>query len=107
MLDGVGISELAACAGLSDGHVNNILKHSHARNNRAVLFALKCAFVLHVIDKITEEDPALDEVLRSKLRKETNNKAVTTEGGRPLTSTGQGTSTEKKGLFAKSIDGIS
>lgn len=37
MLDGIGLSELAECAGLSDAHVNNILKHGHARNNRALL----------------------------------------------------------------------
>ena len=50
MLDGIGLEEAGGCASLSKSHVENILSHSHARNNRAVLFNLACAMNVHLTD---------------------------------------------------------
>lgn len=61
MLDGLGLEELAACAGLSPSHVSNILTHSHARNNRAVLFNLACAIIIRLIDMAVAEDASVRE----------------------------------------------
>lgn len=59
MLDGLGLEELAGCAGLSNSHVANFMKHSHARNNRAVLFNLACSMIVHLTDLTLLEDATL------------------------------------------------
>ena len=56
MLDGLGLEELASCAVLSKSQVTNIMGHSHARNNRAVLFNLACSMVIHITDMMALED---------------------------------------------------
>ena len=67
MLDGLGLQELARCCGLSDSQVENILQHSHARNNRAVVFSICAALIIHASDIIVSEYPDLiDEIERVK-----------------------------------------
>ena len=63
MLDGLGPGELASCAGLSKSQVVNIVSHSYARNNRAVLFNLassqiraSCSMIIHITDMLVLED---------------------------------------------------
>lgn len=80
MLDGVGLQELASCAGLSQSIVSKILKHSHARNNRAVLFNLCCAMILHVIDIVTAEDSVIEKHLK-ELHAQAKAKPVSSESG--------------------------
>ena len=63
MLDGLGLEEIARCAGLSKSQVSNIISHSHARNNRAVLFNLSCAMVFHVTDMLLLKDSLMAQVL--------------------------------------------
>ncbi|PXF44647.1 hypothetical protein BWQ96_05589 [Gracilariopsis chorda] len=64
MLDGLGLEELAGCAGLSDAHVANIITHSHARNNRAVLFNRACAMIIHLIENLLLGDATMSEAVR-------------------------------------------
>lgn len=61
MLDGLGLEEMAGCSGLSKSQVENILGHSHARNNRAVLFNLACAMVIHLTDMLAREDDIIEK----------------------------------------------
>ena len=61
MLDGLGLEELAGCTGLSKSQVENILSHSHARNNRAVLFNLACAMIIHLTDILVGEDDDIEK----------------------------------------------
>lgn len=63
MLHGMGLQELAACSGLSQGHANKILQHSHARNNRAVLFSICAAMMVHCIDLLLTECPDLKDAI--------------------------------------------
>ncbi|PXF48824.1 hypothetical protein BWQ96_01380 [Gracilariopsis chorda] len=64
MLDGLGLEELAGCAGLSDAHVANIITHFHARNNRAVLFNLACAMIIYLIDSSLLADATMSEAVK-------------------------------------------
>ena len=69
MLDGLGLQELARCCGLSDSQVENIIQHSHARNNRAVVFSICAAVIIHASDIIVSEYPdLLDDIERVKRR---------------------------------------
>ena len=63
MLDGLGLKEIDGCAVLSRSQVSNIISHSHGRNNRAVLFNLSCAMVVHVTDMLLLEDSRLAQVV--------------------------------------------
>ena len=69
MLDGLGLEEHASCAGLSKSQVANIMSHSHARNNRAVLFNLACSMVIHITDMLAFED---EDVSRQVEKMHTN-----------------------------------
>ena len=51
-LYGLGLKEMARKAGLSPGPVDNILKHRHERNNRAVLFNICAAMHIHLTDVV-------------------------------------------------------
>lgn len=59
ILDGLGLDEIVACAGLFKGQVSNILTHSHALNNRAVLFNFACAMIIHITDMLLLENREL------------------------------------------------
>lgn len=61
MLHGLGLKELAECGGLSQSQVNNILHHSHARDNSAVLFNICAAMMMHAIDLVQAECPDLKD----------------------------------------------
>ena len=67
MLHGLGLTELAECAGLSLSQVQNILKHSHARNNRSLLFSICGALIIHTSDLIQAECPDLKDSLQEVL----------------------------------------
>ena len=56
MLDGLGLDQLAEFAGLSESQVKMFLSHAHARNNRAVLFDLTCAMIIHLAYMAVAED---------------------------------------------------
>ena len=56
MLDGLGLEELASCAGLSKSQVANIVSQSNAHNIRAVLFNLACSMVIHITGMLALED---------------------------------------------------
>ena len=56
MLDGLGLEELASCAGLSKSQVAIIMSRSHAQKNRAVLFNLAFSMVIHITDMLALED---------------------------------------------------
>lgn len=51
--------------GLSESQVENFLSHSHARNNRAVLFSLACAMTIHLGDMVALEEPSVAEAVKS------------------------------------------
>lgn len=80
MLDGFGLEELAKCAGLSPTMAENILKHSHARNNLAVLFNLACAVIIHLIDITLQEDSSLSSEV-ARLHKRRSEKKVSADSG--------------------------
>lgn len=63
MMKGLCLEELGACAGLSNALVANILHHSHAGNNRAVLFNFACSFIIHVFDRIFEKHCTICEAV--------------------------------------------
>ena len=63
MLDGLGLKEIARCVVLSKSQVSNIISHSHARKNHAVLFNLSCAMVFHVTDMLLLEDSRLAQIV--------------------------------------------
>ncbi|PXF44754.1 hypothetical protein BWQ96_05513 [Gracilariopsis chorda] len=50
MLYGLGLKEMALKAGLKNLQAEIILKHSHARNNRSVLFNICAAKIMHTSD---------------------------------------------------------
>lgn len=86
MLDGVGLLEIAACAGLSNSLVSGILKHSHARNNRAVLFNLACAIIVHLSDIVVLEEREI-ATLVTRLHEISGSKRVSSADGTPMTAT--------------------
>ena len=63
MLDRLGLDEIASCAGLSKSTVTYFVSHSHARNNRSVLFNFACAMIIHLIDMLLREDAELAEAV--------------------------------------------
>ncbi|PXF47001.1 hypothetical protein BWQ96_03191 [Gracilariopsis chorda] len=79
MLHGLGLTELSGCCGLSKSQVDNILKHSHARNNRAVVFSICAALVIHTVDLIQAERPELkDSVMEIVNRDHSSTKSQST-----------------------------
>ena len=79
MLHGLGLEEMAACSGLSKSHVENILKHSHARNNCAVLFNICTAMVVHASDIIQAECPDVRDAIDSVSRAYRSNNSTIVE----------------------------
>ncbi|PXF48450.1 hypothetical protein BWQ96_01619 [Gracilariopsis chorda] len=79
MLDGLGIEELARCAGFSPSILENILKHAHARNNRPVLLNLACAMIIHLVDITLLEDASLSSEV-ANLHKTRSEKKVSSDG---------------------------
>ena len=67
MLYGLGLKEMARKAGLSPGQVDNILKHGHARNNRAVLFNICAAMLIHLTDVVLTECPEVSDQISNIL----------------------------------------
>lgn len=81
MLDGLSLEELAKCAGLSSSIVDKILKLSHARNNRAVLFNLACAMIIHLIEVILLDEGSLDANLPICTKNGLGNMSLLTKHG--------------------------
>lgn len=75
MLHGIRLEELAACSGFSRSQVDNILKHSHARNNRAVLFNICAAMILHTSDIVQTESPDLKDAVDNVPARSSRNNA--------------------------------
>lgn len=63
MIHGLDLCELAACYGLSTSQVDNILKHGHARTNRAVFVKLCAALAIHNSELIKAECPDVKDAL--------------------------------------------
>lgn len=72
ILHGLGLKELAEVSGLSASQLNNISHYSHARNNRAVLFNICAALLLHVIDIVQAENPDLKDSIDTVLAQTCN-----------------------------------
>lgn len=56
---------MAGCCGLSKSQIENILHHSHARNNRAVVFSICAALIIHTTDIVLTESPELKDKIES------------------------------------------
>ena len=65
ILHGLGLEEMARCYGLSKSQIENILHHSHARNNRAVIFSICAALIIHTTDIVLTENPELKDNIES------------------------------------------
>lgn len=61
MLNVVGLREMEACTGLSAGQRDGIVKHSHAWNNRAFVFNICTAILIHVTEVLQSEVPDVKE----------------------------------------------
>ena len=72
IIDCLGLQELAECAGRSRSQVDNILKHSHARNNRSLLFSVCAALIIHTTDMVQAECPDTKDHLEEILRRRTS-----------------------------------
>lgn len=86
LLHGIGLQELAQCSGLSNTQIRKVLTHSHARDNRAFLFSLTCALVIHSIDIACQESPEVESALRRFRSFVPTDKAVVTEAGAPVSN---------------------
>lgn len=56
MLDGMGLDQLAACAGFSESPVKNFLSYAYALSNRSFLFNQTCAMIIHLADMAVTND---------------------------------------------------
>ena len=65
--------------GLSKSQVSNILTHSHARNNRAVLFNFACAMIIHITDMLIIENSELAGQV-SDMHRRASEKQVSVDG---------------------------
>lgn len=65
MFHGIAMEELAACSGLWSSQSDNILKHSQARNNRAVLFITCAVMILYTSEIVQTEPPDLKDAVEN------------------------------------------
>lgn len=108
MLDGLGLSEFAECVGLSSEHTKNILKHSHSRNNRAFLFSLTCAIIIHASEIVMQEFPNAQRRVSTLFEQMRAVKEVSVDSysGSTATYDTQCPSINKEGLFSKTADHV-
>ena len=87
LLYGLGLEEMAACSALSKSQVENILKHSHSRNDRAVLFNICAAMVVHASDIIQVEFPDVWDAIDSLSRAYSSNNSTSAGTSKLLSAT--------------------